>query len=400
MKATKAHVVNLGCKVNRVESDAFEALLVDHGCTLADLADSDLVIVNTCTVTGEAEKKTRKAVRHALRQNAQATVIVTGCAAVIDADIFSAMSERVQVVSKQHMQHVLIDIIGAPVCCPSGPSASRTRVGVKVQDGCDNACTYCIVRVARGAARSKPARAVIERCEQLVNAGISEIVLTGINLGSYCDEDGATLTSLIARLLPLAERAPVRFRLSSIEPQDVDDALIELLAEAQGRLCRHVHLPLQSGSTRVLRQMARRYTATDFEALIARFRARVPSISLTTDIIAGFPGETDDDHRQTIDLAQRCGFSKMHVFPYSERAGTPAATRTDQVPHEVRAARARELRALADTMRQADLAQRAGSSELVVVEERGRGCTESYHEVALSPDEPVGAMVPYRFAIQ
>lgn len=400
MKATKAHVVNLGCKVNRVESDAFEALLADHGCALADLADSDLVIVNTCTVTGEAEKKTRKAVRHALRQNAQATVIVTGCAAAIDADAFCAMSERVQVVSKQHMQHVLIDIIGAPVCCPSGPSASRTRVGVKVQDGCDNACTYCIVRVARGAARSKPARAVIEQCEQLVDAGISEIVLTGINLGSYCDEDGATLTSLIARLLPLAERAPVRFRLSSIEPQDVDDALIELLAEAQGRLCRHVHLPLQSGSTRVLRQMARRYTATDFEALIARFRARVPSISLTTDIIAGFPGETDDDHQQTIDLAQRCGFSKMHVFPYSERAGTPAAARTDQVPHEVRAARAHELRTLADAMRQADLAQRAGSSELVVVEECGRGCTESYHEVALSPDVPVGAMVPHRFAIQ
>ncbi len=398
----RACVVNLGCKVNRVESDGFEALLAAAGYDLGSPQESDLIIVNTCTVTGEAEKKTRKAVRKALRQSADAPVLVTGCAAVIDPDEFADMDGRVVVVPKHQMVNAIQAYVDFDLADTSRTLAipSRVRVGLKAQDGCDNACTFCIVHIARGPARSVDASSLIKRACQLAAEGVSEIVLTGINLGSYRASDGADLALLLERLLAATASFQVRFRISSIEPQDVSDDLIALLADAQGRVCRHLHLPLQAGSDRVLREMARHYRAADYEALVDRIRTRVPALSLTTDVIAGFPGETEEDFQQTLALAQRCAFSKMHVFPYSVRTGTPAATRRDQVPPDMRIARARALRRLSDELRRADRARRAGTHEMVVVEELGHGCTESYHEVALDPRIPVGSMVEYCFGVQ
>ena len=395
-------VVNLGCKVNRVEADGFERLLAGRGGAPSPVAEADLIVVNTCTVTGEAEKKTRKAVRHALSANEEAPVVVTGCATEIDAASYEALGSRVTVVPKAGMALYLEE--GAfPSRPPAGaasvlPADGRTRIGIKVQDGCDNACTYCIVHVARGRATSRNADEVAAEAVALARAGVREIVLTGINLGSY-DADGLDLADLCRRLLDETadlhgpDEKPCRFRIGSVEPMDVSMDFIGLLAEADGRLCRHLHLPLQSGSSKVLREMGRPYDAEEYRQLVDYLRAMVPEIALTTDIIVGFPGETDEDFADTCDLARYAAFSKIHVFPYSRREGTPAAERPDQVAPDVKAARAARLRALSDKLAVADRAARADTAELALVERPGHATTESYHEVAVDPAAPVGALV-------
>lgn len=395
-------VVNLGCKVNRVEADGFERLLAGRGGVPSSQAEADLIVVNTCTVTGEAEKKTRKAVRHALAANEEAPVIVTGCATEIDAAAYEALGSRVTVVPKAGMALYLEE--GAfPSRPPAGaasalPADGRTRIGIKVQDGCDNACTYCIVHVARGRATSRNGDEVVAEAVALARAGVREIVLTGINLGSY-DADGLDLADLCRRLLDETadlhgpDEEPCRFRIGSVEPMDASMDFIGLLAEAGGRLCRHLHLPLQSGSSKVLREMGRPYDAEEYRQLVDYLRAMVPEIALTTDIIVGFPGETDEDFADTCALARHAAFSKIHVFPYSRREGTPAAARSDQVAADVKAARAARLRALSDKLGAADRAARAGTAELALVERPGHATTESYHEVSVPENAPVGTLV-------
>lgn len=405
----KYAVVNLGCKVNRVESDAFASSLDAHGAKSCDAADADLIVVNTCTVTGEAEKKTRKAVRGALRANDRATVILTGCAAAIDKDTFLAMDPRVRVMGKAELASSIdagawgLDAAAHGPALPVG-EGYRTRVGVKVQDGCNNACTYCVVHVARGKATSVDPREVVRQCRALASAGVKEIVLTGINLGSYRwrDEETGEATGLADLLRMLLEETadlhkegeyPVRFRVSSVEPRDVHDDLIEVLATAGGRVCRHLHLPLQSGNSKVLREMHRPYNAEHFEAIVAKLYERVPELSLSTDIICGFPGETEGEFEDTLRVARTCRFSKIHVFPYSKREGTPAAARIDQVPPGVKADRAQRLRDLGDLLRDNEREARKGTRELAVVEEEGVALTESYFEVPAPKNAKAGEMI-------
>lgn len=397
-------VVNLGCKVNRVESDAYEAAFRRAGFTEAREGAADVVVVNTCTVTAEAEKKTRKAVRRALRRDPHAQVLVTGCSTAIGPDGYAAMDHRVRVVPKADMESAIASVI-AERADASGGAASplkRARRGVKLQDGCDNACTFCIVHVARGPAMSRPADAVIQECRELLAAGLPEIMLTGINLGAY-GQEGLDLAALLRRMLeelPLQDasgRLQARLRLSSIEPQNVTEELGEVIAASEGAICRHLHLPIQSGSSRVLKAMARRYDAPGFLEGAAMLREAMPALSLSTDIIAGFPGETDEDFAASLDAARKARFSKMHVFPYSPRAGTPAAKRADQIPAAVKEERAAALRALSDELRAADLASRAGTSELAAVEAPGAATTESYHDVSVSADIPPGTLHPFTF---
>lgn len=405
----KYAVVNLGCKVNRVESDTFASSLDAHGAKSCDAADADLIVVNTCTVTGEAEKKTRKAVRGALRANDRATVIVTGCAAAIDKDTFLAMDPRVRVMGKAELASSIdagawgLDAAAHGPALPVG-EGYRTRVGVKVQDGCNNACTYCVVHVARGKATSVDPREVVRQCRALASAGVKEIVLTGINLGSYRwrDEETGEATGLADLLRTLLEETadlhkegeyPVRFRVSSVEPRDVHDDLIEVLATAGGRVCRHLHLPLQSGNSKVLREMHRPYNAEHFEEIVANLYERVPELSLSTDIICGFPGETEGEFEDTLRVACTCRFSKIHVFPYSKREGTPAAARIDQVPPGVKADRAQRLRDLGDLLRDNERETRKGTRELAVVEEEGVALTESYFEVPAPKNAKAGEMI-------
>lgn len=396
-------VINLGCKVNRVESDQMERLMRGFGLLSAKPNAADIIVVNTCTVTAAADKKTRKAVRAALAANDYARIIVTGCSASQFPHVFEEMSERVEVVGKWDVDARLQQLCAldeARVPKASGPEcetepdgdlpAMRHRRGVKVQDGCNGRCSYCIIWKARGPERSVPAIDVLEQARLVCAEGASEVVLTGINLGRYASY-GLDLSDLLVMLLE--EGLPCRYRLSSIEPPDVTDKLLEVMRESAGKVCWHLHIPLQSGSSKVLREMARPYSGDDYIDLIARVRRMLPCASITTDVIAGFPGETDADHGATVSLARKCAFSKIHVFPYSAREGTEAARRVDQVASDVKAARAMELRRLSDSLRAADLENRRGTIELAVADGAGLCVTDSYHEVAAPAGCASGAMV-------
>lgn len=398
----KFSVVNLGCKVNRVESDSYETRLGEWGLERASKGEAaDIVVINTCTVTAVAEKKTRKAVRHELAANPRAIVFVTGCAAAQSPHIYEAMADRVEVVPKWAMDERLASFLeeSVPRTASHGSqgesflSPGRSRVGVKVQDGCANECSYCIVHKVRGPELSVDPAEVIAQALRATEGGAAEIVLTGINLGRYGFE-GMSLAGLIERLL--AHEEIQRIRLSSIEPDNLDNDLVSLMAASNGRLCRHLHLPLQSGSAKVLSEMARNYSADFFRDLVANLRERIPSLSLSTDVIAGFPGETERDFADTYQLCEDCGFSKMHVFPYSERAGTPAAERADQVPKAVRLERAESLRELGSRLRQRDLESRKGTCELAVIEDELWCTTESYHAVKRPKGANEGSLVEVR----
>jgi threonylcarbamoyladenosine tRNA methylthiotransferase MtaB len=394
--ASTFHIVNLGCKVNRVESDSMAAALLRHGCTAAAEEAADLVIVNTCTVTGEAEKKTRKAVRHALAVNPLARVVVTGCAAAITPGFFESLDPRVEVRGKKQLEHELESGQEGPQLRVG--QGFRTRVGVKVQDGCDRACSYCIVHVARGRAWSVSRDVVVREARRHFDAGVKEIVLAGIDIGAYRD-GGLELPQLADLLVREANEAicegglPARIRISSIEPVSMSDELIEALERNDGRICRHLHLPVQSGSSKVLREMNRPYSAEEFIRLVEKLRAAVPGISLTTDVIVGFPGETEADFQETCDLVRAAGFSRLHVFPYSRREGTPAAERPDQVLAEVKRERASRLRAIGKALGEADMLSRSGTRELALVE-GATALTESYHEIAAPEASAPGALVP------
>lgn len=397
-------VVNLGCKVNRVESDQIASIMLGSGKE-SSIADADIVFINTCTVTGEADKKTRKAVRHALRENEHCKVVVTGCSSAISPGFYRELSDRVEVIPKgdvlEYAKQLISDASATDANASRANSDFNTRVGIKVQDGCDNACTYCIVHVARGKAKSEPVDQIAAECAAFARQGVKEMVLTGINLGSYAYSDSYgsyALHDLLERLLDETAIAPedglpCRFRLSSIEPDDLTDQVIELMAESDGRICRHLHLPLQSGSTKVLREMARRYDAGYYASLVRELRERIPQISISTDIIVGFPGETEEDFQLTMQMARECGFSKIHVFPYSKREGTPAAAREDQIPDDVKSERARRLRRLSDELREADYRSRIGTAEKAVVIRSGICMTESYYEIPCSQNIPIGSLV-------
>lgn len=414
----KYSVLNLGCKVNRVESDHFERMFHSRALVPSDPGDADIIIVNTCTVTGDAEKKARKLVRSAVRANDRAHIIITGCASAIAPDVFEAMSERITVVSKHDIDAYLEGLFPIPcmnsangdvlsatedeISPEGGYMPSRSRVGVKIQDGCDNECSYCIVCKARGVSYSIGHDKVLAEIELLVDSGIKEILLTGIDLGAYND-DGYSLDALLRMALDATaspdDGCPPRFRISSIEPTSITDGLISLIKESKGRICRHLHIPLQSGSDKVLTEMCRRYSVAEYASLIAKLKREIPEISITTDIIVGFPGEMESDFEATLDLAKKCAFSNIHVFPYSPRALTVAAARQDQIAPDVKVSRARKLRALASRLRDEDAISREGATELFCVQEDGNMMSESYYEHRAPAGVAEGALLETTFVV-
>ena len=399
----KVSVVNLGCKVNRVESDTIAKAYENRGAELCEVPQADIVVVNTCTVTEEADRKTRKSIRRVLRQNKQARVVVTGCAAAIEPEFYRALDPRICVVDKMDLLEEVGD--GSAASAASLVRVGEefpTRVSVKVQDGCNHSCTYCIVHVARGKAWSRPVSDIVEETIALACAGARELVLTGIDLGSYSYASGESrirLGGLVRILLDALDEAghgDVRLRIGSIEPRSLDADFIKVLAESNGRVCRHLHLPLQSGSDKVLKEMNRPYSSRDFADLVARLKREVGDVSLTTDIIVGFPGETEQDFNDTCALARAIGFTKIHVFRYSRREGTPAAARADQVASEVKEQRAHELIALGDELRLEYAKRHIGLVERIAVEQDGWGMTESYYKVRLNSGHKQGSMIEAR----
>ena len=375
------------------------------GAVLVPEREAGVIIVNTCAVTGEAEAKTRKAVRHAASLPGQPLVIATGCVANLFADEISALASNVRVErDKAAVAELAVAALGleqggvAPVPCDAPTPTGRTRPGIKIQDGCDNRCTYCIVWRARGAARSMPPEEVLAAVRAAQERGAHEVVLTGINLGSYrAASEGGDELGLPGLLDLLLTKTDVeRIRLSSIEPPDVTGELCRTMATAGERVAPFLHVCLQSGCDETLRRMARVYRTDAFRRVVEAAREHLPHVALGTDLIVGFPGETDDDFERSLEFCREMRFSKMHVFRYSRRPGTPAATMAGQVDPHVMAERGERARALADEMRLSEARRQVGSRDLVVVQYPGRGVSGGLFDVLLDPSVPVDSLVPVR----
>jgi threonylcarbamoyladenosine tRNA methylthiotransferase MtaB len=359
-EAMKVYLGSLGCKLNQSEMDSLAGELAADGHELvASAVEADLCVLNTCAVTHVAAQKSRQALRRLHRDNPQARLIATGCYAQIAPEDLCGLPGLERVLGN-HEKHRLVELIG--VCAAerqiagTAPRVSRlrTRALIKIQDGCDNACTYCIIHVARGPQRSRPADEILAEARVRLAAGHKEIVLTGVHIGAYGHDrlrapDETDLWALVDRIL--TETEVPRLRLSSIEPWDLSDRAFRLWDDP--RLCRHLHLPLQSGCDATLRRMSRRYTTGEFSSWVSTARAAVPDLAVTTDVIAGFPGETDAEFAESLAFVENMGFSRVHVFPYSVRTGTPAALMSGRVPAQIKAQRAHALREVASASQRA-----------------------------------------------
>jgi len=373
--------LTLGCKLNQAETQQAARELQRRGCVTVDRpTPADAFLINTCTITHVADRKARRLIRMARRLSPEAPVIVTGCYAERAGAELSELPD-VRVVANARKAEAadavyaaLADV--APPSTTPPASAGRTRAFIKTQEGCDDVCAFCIVPRVRGRERAVPIDEIVAAAQERVLEGVQEIVLTGTQPGAYGRDrsDGATAAKLIDALLSRTDAARIRY--SSIQPQDITPELLSCWDDA--RMCRHVHLALQSGSDTVLARMRRRYSAEQFIEAVAAFRRSTPGVSVTTDIIAGFPGETEDDHAATLALMREARFTDVHVFPYSKRPGTSAALLDDDVPAEVKRMRAAELRELGTRHRRRALESEIGSLQSVLFETPNAGLSDTY----------------------
>ena len=379
-----------GCRANHYDSETARAMIESSGhVVVGTAAEADVALFNSCAVTREAEADLRAAVRRAARTHPEIRSVIMGCASGLAehrGDASLRALPRVEELVPGADMHALARVLGLPNDTAAVRAAAQApvRALLRVQDGCDEHCTFCATTLARGANRSRPADALVAEARQLA-AHHEEIIVTGIHIGSYGADAGSSLGALVERLVGEVPR--VRFRLSSLEATEVDERLFELLVRESGRVAPHLHAPLQSGSNAVLKRMGRHwYTAESYAAVVERLVAARPAFGIGADIIVGFPGETDLDHQRTVALIERLPFTYLHVFPFSPRPGTSAERLGPPVPPAVAAQRARELRELGSRKAAAYRASRIGDEADVVVVRGGdlgqrEGVTEDYLSV-------------------
>jgi len=355
----KVYLDMVGCRLNQSEIESYARQFRAAGHTLTPTPEgADLVVVNTCAVTAAAASDSRQKIRQAQRAGAQ-QIVVTGCWSTLQPRSAASLPGVTRVVPNRLKDRLVPDLLQMPqeifdleplARQPIPGARLRTRAFVKVQDGCDNRCTFCITTLARGAGRSRPIPAVLTDVRGCLEGGAQEIVLTGVHLGSWGQDlsPRQSLRHLVQAIL--SETDTPRLRFSSLEPWDLDDSFFELWQDR--RLCRHLHLPLQSGCAATLRRMARQTTPETFTSLVAAARASIPGVAVTTDVIAGFPGEDESEFEESLQFIKAMQFAGGHVFTYSARPGTVAARLPAQVPHPVRKERSARLRqALAEAAR-------------------------------------------------
>ena len=408
-------IETLGCKVNQYESQAMAAILEARGhvpCTEGETADC--VIVNTCAVTAESGRKSRQAVRRLQHLHPGAFTAVCGCYSQIAGEELSGLGTGLiggsgsrlefldrleQLISDRSSATLLDDPMARRVfeTLPAGSTEGRTRAMLKIQDGCVNFCTYCIIPYARGPVRSMPLSDVREQAARLAGEGFREIVITGIEISSYGKErkDG---TSLIDALEAAAASAPgVRLHLGSLEPRTITEDFCRRLASLPD-ICSHFHLSLQSGCDEVLKRMRRRYDTSRFLESVGLLRDHFPGCGVTTDLIVGFPGETEAEFERTMDFIRTCRFSAMHVFPYSRRPGTPAASMPDQISKAEKQRRAALAAAAGREMAAAFAADQTGRTLHVLFETEADGLwyghSENYLETSVRGDGLRGRILP------
>lgn len=411
-KTIKVALTTLGCKVNQFESASFLCGLEERGAEIVPFShEADVYIINTCAVTGKAGAQSRQMIRRALKTNSKARLIVTGCYAQVATQKVLEIGDWSVCIVGNGYKHRLVDIALSEKHCDlemhMGDIGSkkeicplpvrhfpddRTRAFLKIQDGCNNFCSYCIVPYARGRSRSLPVDAALQQISVFAVSGYQEIVLTGIHVGMY-GLDLSPPTRLLDFIdLATASYPAIRFRLSSLEPGEVQDEILALMA-ARPNFMPHFHIPLQSGDDRILREMNRRYQAGDFARLIGRIREKIPYAAIGVDVLVGFPGEDDAAFNNTYSLLVGLPVTYLHVFPYSKRPGTVAAGMANQISGAIKDERAARLRLLSDQKKAAFYQQHLGSTKRVLAENKNnryrlmRGFTENYIPVLFPAQE-------------
>lgn len=396
----------LGCKVNQADTASMENLFLRSGHQLVSFdGEADVYIINTCVVTNTGQRKSRQTIHRAIRKNPNALIVVTGCypqtaaeevKAIAGVDMIIGNQDRAQIVQlvEERLAHRQTDTLDAVHKLTAstafeemaaGDITDKTRAFLKIQEGCNQFCTYCIIPYARGPLRSRSLESIRTETQRLINAGFKEIVLIGIHLGCYGKEnpDGPTLYDAVKTVLDVP--GVQRLRLGSLESVEVEPRLLTLM-QKDARFCRHLHLPLQSGCDKTLQAMHRPYTTAKFKTLLADIKNRVPDIAITTDVIVGFPGETEADFETTCKFAESCGFSKMHIFPFSARKGTPAEKFAGAVTEAVKKERADILGRIDETIHKAFLQAMVGQTAEVLFEQPAgedyfEGLTGNYQRV-------------------
>lgn len=392
-------IKTFGCRVNQVESQALWEQFLRGGFTPADSFETaDLCLLNTCTVTHQADKDVEKQIRQILRRNPKARLVLTGCYAAAHEAAVREKFPQAEIIGKYDLGKKLFNV--PDVCWTVSGHEGHSRAFIKIQDGCDCFCSYCIVPYARPVKRSKPLADVLSEIQTLEQKGFAEIVLTGINIGNYaCPQTGTDLAGLCEQIAALPGRFRIRF--SSIELQTVTDGIILQMALRPDRFCNYFHLPLQAGCDKVLKDMNRHYDTAAYRARVADLRRQVPNIGIFADVIAGYPTETEADFEATASFIREVKLAGLHVFSYSPRPGTPAAA-LKQLPHEEIKRRSDALRALDKELRAQFAASLVGTEQEVFVEEhkqgRPHGITSNFQQTVLETDLPCHGLVRVRIA--
>lgn len=414
---SKAAFFTLGCKVNQSDTAAMQMLFEQAGYETVDFSDhADVYIINTCVVTNVAQNKSKQMIRRAVRQNPDALVAVAGClpqtaakevAKIEGVHLIVGNDRRAEIVSLVEEARLsgYVDAVNtfsretAFEDMVAGNIENRTRAYLKVQEGCNQYCTYCIIPYARGFVRSRNIESIKHEAKRLAGAGFREIVLIGIHLGAYGVETSYSVKLYDAVKAALSADGIERLRLGSLESIELDDMLIDLLAKEK-RFCRHLHLPLQSGCNDILKAMNRPYNTDDFCRLAKKVRAKIPEIAITTDVIVGFPGESEKAFLKTCDFVEKAGFAKVHIFPFSARKGTPAATMPGQVAKSVKHERVKILSDIAERSALKFHEGMIGKEYPVLFEEKAEsgyisGLTDNYVRTLVKADNSLLGQIRY-----
>ncbi|NLI88872.1 MAG: tRNA (N(6)-L-threonylcarbamoyladenosine(37)-C(2))-methylthiotransferase MtaB [Epulopiscium sp.] len=408
-------IFTLGCKVNRYDSEAIEETFIQAGYTVVSFEDkADVYIINTCTVTHMSDRKSRQMIRRAKKINPDSIVVVVGCYAQVakeeieaieEVDLIIGTDKRLQILEaveefakNQQPMNFVEDIMETYEFeeLKINNMDKRTRAYLKIQEGCNNYCSYCIIPYARGNIRSRQADNIVDEVRRLASEGFKEIVLTGIHVASYGKDLKNTNLIEIIKLVHEVEGIE-RIRLSSIEPKVITDEFIEEIIKLP-KFCKHFHLSLQSGSDTVLKRMKRRYTASEYKEAVGKLRKEFNDISFTTDIIVGFPGETEEEFIETVEFIKDIKFADIHIFPYSPREGTPAATMKDQISSQIKQERVKELSKVADGIKDKIAREYIGKSLSVLFEQSHKddiyeGHTDNYMKVSCKSDEDISNQI-------
>ena len=415
------YIYSLGCKVNSYECASISSKLLEEGFTY-DSKNPDIIIINTCSVTHVADQKSRQHIRKFRNKYPSSIIVVMGCYAQANSEFIKDELKADIVIGTSHRDEI-VDYIKEYLSSKKGllnidkdirqfdyeelgitSYSENIRAYLKIQDGCDNFCTYCIIPYRRGRSRSRDISMVIEEAKQLVAKGYKEIVLTGVHIGKFGQDNGSSFSALVEELCKIEDL--FRLRISSIEESEIDDKLIHLIA-TNDKIAKHLHIPLQSGSDKTLKRMARKYDSAAFMNKINKIKELLPDVCLTTDFIVGFPGETDEDFLDSFNFLKKVGFVQVHTFPYSVREGTPAASFKDQIAPNIK--HERELKVLAySTIAWEDYSKSFDNKEVEVIIEkydedkkRYYGHSSNYLDVYLEGDNyQVGDIVKtiYKYA--